>query len=89
LLRAILEIETYYRIVDKDKLKKDFEKSQAKLSKAILIFDNTKPMKPFSDTNGKENYKYVFKLLDEFAIDVYELNLNSEKPKINKIYPKK
>ena len=68
LLKAILEIQTYYQIVCKSKLKKDFHiNDNALLKKSIVIYSNTKAYKQF------QNNIYIKELIDLFEIEVIVL----------------
>lgn len=68
LLRCALEIVTYSKKVDGEKLLKDFELDKNVLIKpAILIFENTKPFENINDY-------YVGKLLEKYNVDVFIAN---------------
>ena len=65
LLRCVLEIITYEKQVNKEKLKEDFNlDSSIKVKPAILIFEETRP---YEDRNDK----YVNELIKKFKIDVF------------------
>ncbi len=52
LLRAVLEVETYWRILDKDKLLKDFARQgiqAAAVKKAIIIFRESRQAREFEN----------------------------------------
>ena len=71
LLKAILEIQTYYQIVCKSKLKKDFNIDEDVLiKKSIVIYSNTKAYKQF------QNNIYIKKLIYLFEIEVIVLENN-------------
>ena len=71
LLKAILEIQTYYQIVCKSKLKKDFNiDDDVLIKKSIVIYSNTKAYKQF------QNNIYIKKLIDLFEIEVIVLKNN-------------
>lgn len=68
LLKAILEIQTYYQIVCKSKLKKDFHiDDNVLIKKSIVIYSNTKAYKQF------QNNIHIKKLIDLFEIEVIVL----------------
>jgi len=64
LLRAILEVETYYNKVSHDKLKKCYNKIF--VGKAILLFEGTRPYKEFESNV----HKWTNKLLSRLDIAV-------------------
>jgi hypothetical protein len=67
LLRAVLEIETYYRTIDKAKLLLDYEKVDMNVRKALLIFDNSEQFRDLED----ENKPYIKKLMKKLDISVW------------------
>lgn len=72
LLRCVLEIITYLKQVDKDKLKADYGfASTTTIKPAILIFEQTRP---YDDLNDR----YVNKLLEKFDIDVFTATVKKE-----------
>lgn len=63
-LKAIMEVQTYYQVVDKAKLLSDFGlKPDTKIKKVIVLFNNTKGAKQV-----KEN-EFVKDLLGKFDIE--------------------
>ncbi len=65
LLRCVLEIITYKKQINEEKLKEDFNlNSSTKVKPAILIFYGTRP---YEDRNDK----YVNELIKKFKIDVF------------------
>lgn len=65
LLRCVLEIITYLKQVDGNKLKADYELPETTAIKpAILIFEQTRP---YDDLNDR----YVNKLIEKFDVDVF------------------
>jgi hypothetical protein len=71
LLKAILEIQTYYQIVSKSKLIKDFHiNDNVLIKKSIVIYSNTKAYKQF------QNNIYIKKHIDLFEIEVIVLENN-------------
>ena len=65
LLRCALEIITYSKQIDKEKLKTDFGlEKNTNIKLAILIFKDTKPYYDLDD-------KHVNKLINKFDIDVF------------------
>jgi len=72
LLRCILEIMTYLKQIDGEKLKSDFGiDSSVNIRPAILIFDQTRP---FDDLNDV----YANKLIEKFNIDIFIANIKIE-----------
>jgi len=72
LLRCILEIMTYLKQIDGEKLKSDFGiDSSVNIRPAILIFDQTRP---FDDLNDL----YANKLIEKFNIDIFIANIKIE-----------
>lgn len=67
LLRAILEVQTYYDKVSHDKLKDCYQKDF--VGKAILLFDGTRPFKEFDN----EDYQWTNKLLRRWDILVFKV----------------
>lgn len=66
LLRCILEIETYSRIVDSEKLLADFQlPANTVLRKAVLVYQNSLPHTNIHDANMK-------KLMKELKVDLLE-----------------
>lgn len=72
LLRCVLEIITYLKQVDTNKLKSEYELSEDTIIKpAILIFEQTRP---YDDLNDR----YVNMLIDKFNIDVFTATSRQE-----------
>lgn len=77
LLRCCMEIQTYFQLVDKEKLIKDFvkagklEKTELKVRKAVLIFKGTNPSKEYADLKNRPNLK---QLIEDFEIEVWDLD---------------
>lgn len=77
LLYCVLEIETYSRIINGDKLMYDFSKkinnkNDAAIRKAVLVSEDSRPYEDFydlSDTNS-----YTRKLMKILGIDFFTLN---------------
>ncbi len=77
LLRCILEIETYSRIVNEDKLMYDFGKKisntrDAAIRKAVLVFKDSQPYRDFHDLSSTN--PYTRKLMKILGIDLLTLN---------------
>lgn len=75
LLRCVLEIETYSRIVDSKKILSDFGHEGSTLRKAVLVYqnDNSRPHLDFiSDRNVKE-------LMNTLGVDLFVLDERGEK----------
>lgn len=65
LLRCVLEIVTYSKQINKQKLITDFNlKNNVNIKLAILIFKGTNPYKDIKD-------EYVNKLIEKFNIDIF------------------
>jgi hypothetical protein len=65
LLRAVLEIETYYRTVDKAKLLRDYNKEDKEVRKALLIFENSEQYRDLTDKDKpKPKIRELVKKLD-------------------------
>lgn len=86
LLRAVLEIETYYRIIDHDKLVKDFNNNDdfaisesVSIRKAVLAYEDSQPHKDFKHEQGNN----IKKLMNRLGIDLFILssvkNINADK----------
>ncbi len=73
-LRACLEIQTYYQVVNKEKLVKDFveagklEKTNPTIKKAVLFFKGTNPANECVNT---EKYPNLQKTIKKFDIEVF------------------
>ena len=76
ILKAILEIQTYYQIIDHNKLLKDFGLNpNTSIRKSVVIFKNTKAYKQLEN-------EYIKELINLFNIDVIVLKI-SEVIKVN------
>lgn len=65
LLRCVLEIATYNKQIDAEKLKSDYNlHKNTSIKPAILIFENTRPAEDLKD-------KYVNKLIEKFNIEIF------------------
>ncbi len=73
LLRCVLEIETYSRIVDHEKLLRDFGHEGAALRKAAFVYKNSRP-----HTDFKEDVK-VKELMKALGVDLFVLNESGKK----------
>ena len=63
LLKSVLEIFTYSKIVDAKKLKRDFElKSDRKLLPAILVFQGSRPYNEYKSNSFPQLHKLIEKL---------------------------
>ncbi len=70
-LKAIVEIQTYYQIIDKEKLLSDYEKAHdMEIKKVIVLFNNTKGAKQI------EGNALVKDLLAKFDIETIILDGN-------------
>lgn len=77
LLRCILEIETYSRIVNGNKLMYDFSKrinntKDITIRKAVLVFKDSQPYRDFHDLSGTN--PYTRKLMKILGTDFFILN---------------
>ncbi|MDE5601642.1 MAG: hypothetical protein K2J16_04005 [Clostridia bacterium] len=64
-MKAIIEVQTYYQIVDKEKLLEDYGKSpDTKINKAIVLFKNAKGGKQVCEN------ELIKDLIDKFDINV-------------------
>lgn len=70
LLRAVLEIETYYRMVDKDLLKAQYGCADLPLKKAILLHKDDS-CRPYQEWLNKKDFPHVHKLLSKWKIQVF------------------
>ena len=69
ILKAILEIQTYYQIIDHNKLKKDFNlNDNVDIRKSVIIFDGTKAEEQLKDIRIK-------KLIELFEIDIIVIRI--------------
>jgi len=74
LLRCILEIDTYRRIVDAKKLLFDFElPTEASVRKAALIYRHSRPRTHFCDSNIN-----VRKLMKKLRVDLFVLDQDNK-----------
>lgn len=78
LIRTILEVETYFRKISHEKLRKCYNKEN--IEKAILLFKDTRPFEEFSSND----YIWVKKLLDKWDISI--LLVESTRP-MDQIFP--
>ncbi|MDR1793738.1 MAG: hypothetical protein LBR36_09955 [Bacteroidales bacterium] len=70
LLHCILEIYTYWKIVDKDKLRRDFDIDvHTDIRKAILVPYNN--CNAFTDFLDKSNNQYAHQLMQKLKIDFF------------------
>jgi|GEM_PF-7026594 len=76
LLRAILEVETYYHKVSHDKLKKCYNKIF--VGKAVLLFEGTRPFEEFKS----EDYEWAKKLLGRLDIVVLLVKSNNSEDNV-------
>lgn len=68
ILKAILEIQTYYQIINKDRLLKDFGLNEnTQIKKSVIIFTGTKAEKQLDNM-------YINKLISLFDINVILLD---------------
>ncbi len=79
LLRAILEIETYYRTVDRELLGKCFGREGLPVKKAILLFVHPE-CRPYREWLSKD-LPWVHKLLETWRIEVFTIHSTLEYPK--------
>lgn len=79
LLRAILEIETYYRTADHELLRKCFERKGLPIKKAILLFDHQE-CRPYQECLSRD-LPHVHKLLKEWEIEIFTIHNTSDRPK--------
>ena len=70
ILRAILEIQTYFEQLDSNKFKNDFQFNDNELKKAILIFDNSKQHKMLKEMK-KLTKSATLELLNILEIETY------------------
>jgi len=73
LLRCVLEIETYSRIVDSEKLLRNFVHQGSALRKAALVYDGSRP---HTDFMCDKNVKMLMK---ELGVDLFVLDKSGEK----------
>ncbi len=72
MLRCVLEIETYSRILDFNKLKVDFElPAETDLRKAVLVYQLSIPHMQIHDTNIK-------KLMKALGVDMFLMSEDNE-----------
>lgn len=77
-LKAIVELQTYYQIVNKEKLLEDYGKStDTKIRKVVVLFDNTKGAKQINEN------ELVKDLLSKFDIDTIILNSHFQFSQLN------
>jgi hypothetical protein len=87
LLRCMLEIYTYYKIVDHDKLRADFQKKgiqeNSKIIPVVAIFKGGEQHKQMLD----KKYSNVVKLMKELGVKAVLLSYVGEKQKIGSNKP--
>ncbi|HZK53012.1 MAG TPA: hypothetical protein VFC84_02230 [Desulfosporosinus sp.] len=67
LLRAVLEVESYYLTADKAKIIIDYGKTGCSIQKAIIIFKESRQYDDFKNVN----MPFIKKLLEKLGIKVY------------------
>lgn len=82
LLRCVLEIYTYYKQLDLDKLRSDFKKINANIRKAILIPFNGNQHIEYKNYNDNSSVK---KLIDELNIEIFIFTYNIEIKPVNNL----
>lgn len=76
-LRACLEIQTYYQVVNKEKLVKDFieagkiKDANPTIKKAVLFFKGTNPA---NECENSEKYPNLQKTIKNFKIEVFVID---------------
>ena len=71
LLRCALEIYTYYKTVDTEKLLEDFAYANYNIIPAILVFEESKQYNEYKDKMGS---KEVLKLMETLNIKIFFLS---------------
>lgn len=68
--RAILEVSTYYQIVDKDKLLSDFHLPEdTKVEKAVLVYEDSVATRDFSPAKGR--------LADSLSVSIWTYGIDN------------
>ena len=87
LFRPVLEISTYFQILDHNKFWESFDefKNKPEIKKAVLLTEGCKANQDVDKLNERTNLK---KLIDKLQIDIFVLkyeiiNLQTIKVKIN------
>ena len=80
LLRCVLEIATYYQVLDKTKFLNDFNLPRKHIKKAVLILKNSNPHKDFENL---KNMPHLAKLIKELEISIF--TIIDDKPTIQKV----
>lgn len=75
LLRAILEIATYYQILCKKKFLKDYEFSNMAIKKAVLLCEGSNSFNEAKDLNKRPQLR---KLIEELDVKIFLMNYNTE-----------
>ena len=84
MLRAILEICTYFYQIDKAKLKKDFDYSNStNIKKAVLVFKNSPLYIKYKEAVSNGNYSIV-KLAELLEVEIFNLDIIDNKIVIEK-----
>ena len=76
LLRCVLEVFTYWKIVDKEKLMRDFDIVGAELRKAVLVYENSVAYKDFQDDECEAVYTLM---CDKLHVDLFVLGSGGER----------
>lgn len=71
LLRCVLEICTYWHVVDREKLCRDFGVPGASVGKAVLVFADCLAYEDF--TGKKQEQEQIRKLMKKLEVDLYVL----------------
>jgi len=84
MLRAILEICTYFYQIDKDKLKKDFDYSNStNIKKAVLVFKNSPLYIKYKEAVSNGNHS-IIKLAELLDVEIFNLDIIDNKIIIEK-----
>jgi hypothetical protein len=81
LLRCVLEVFTYWKILDHEKFLYDFNLPQnAVIEKAVLVFEGSQPHNDWLDGNQP----YVKELMKQLGVGLYVLDNGTN---LNVVYP--
>ncbi len=80
LLRAALEIETYYRMVDRELLLREWPPRRREVGKAVLLFENV-ACRAYWEWLHPEEFPHVHRLLKEWGIQVFTIKSHIDPPR--------
>lgn len=80
LLRAALEIETYYRMLDQELLLREWPPRRRAVGKAVLLFENPS-CRAYWEWLHPEEFPHVHRLLEAWGIHIFTIKHHIEPPR--------